>query len=90
MNNNNNAPDGPIDVAGEYTPITKQKVPVIEAHNWHKMSTAELYDQKAILDARFIMAANIGSASLMQQLQVGVATLTALINTKADKDISLI
>lgn len=88
--NNNNAPDGPIDVSGEYTPITRQKVPVIEAARWHLMSTAELYDQKAILDSRFIIAAQIGNASLMQQLQMGVAQISALINSKADKEISLI
>jgi hypothetical protein len=90
MNNNNNIPNGPMDVAGEYTPITKQKVPQVESNRWNQMSTAELYDQKAILDSRYIMAAQIGNASLMQQIQIGVSHLTALINSKADKDISLI
>lgn len=82
--------DGPVPVNSSVTPVTKQQVREVQAHRWHEMSVNELYNQKAILYGRFILAAQLANYPLMQQLQMGIDILLELINTKLEQDIKII
>lgn len=82
--------DGPVPVEGDITPITRQRIPQVNSARWLDMNVGELQDQKSILDARYVMAAQIGNYALMQQIQMGITYISSIINSKADKDVSLI
>lgn len=78
--------DTPVGVHENITPITKQPVLEVHANRWHEMSVMELYDQKSILIGRTVIASQIGSHSLLEQLQMGIARLDAIIMQKSDDE----
>lgn len=72
----------PIDVNSNISPITKQPIQEIRADKWLKMSTSDLFDQKLILESRLAIANRIGNFSLMQQIQMGIDQIHAIINSR--------
>ncbi len=75
----------PIQVDGEITPVTKRPIQQIKADEWGKMTVNDLYEQRSVLQNRVYVAAQIGNSALMQQLQIGVAHLDALIEQKSQQ-----
>lgn len=75
----------PIQVDGEVTPVTKKPIQQIKASDWHTMTSNDLYEQRSILQSRMQIAAQLGNQSLLQQLQIGVAHIDALIEHKSQQ-----
>lgn len=74
----------PIDVeTGSITPITYKPIDIVDASKWHEMTISELYDQKAILGQRLVMANQIGNYSILQQIQSGMALIDEVIESKS-------
>ena len=74
-------PIGPIDVNGEITPISHEKVRAIDSTKWEDMSITELMEQREILSSRINMIPHhqIGLVAAANQ---GLATIDAIVKTK--------
>lgn len=71
------------------TPITKQPIQQVRGDKWHDMPLTELWEQKAILQGRLVLAAGTGNQSLVMQIQRGIYALEELIASKATSDSDL-
>lgn len=79
----------PIDVSGNRTPISKTPVQQIRADKWASMTTQELFEQKSILDSRLVAAAQVGSVTIMRQIQQGISQIQEIITQKSSNDTRL-
>lgn len=74
--------EGPVNIEGNVTPITRREIPQVDAQRWNEMNVNELYDQRSVLYSRMVIASQMGSAPLLQQLQQGVSQIDAFIERK--------
>ena len=75
---------GAVNINGDLTPITRQKIETVTAERWTEMNNSELHDQRIILNNRMNMAYNSGQAAVAQQIQAGINTIEALLSRTAD------
>ncbi len=80
----------PIDVNGKITPITKQVIQDVRADKWSQMSTNDRFVQKLILESRLSTAAQLGNFPLIQQIQMGIEQIHAIIRARTDSETRLI
>lgn len=70
---------GSVPVDGDITPITRQPIEHVNAHDWTKMSISELHKQREILQRRYYQALSVGvSAGMIEQ---GIKTIDAILET---------
>jgi len=75
---------GAVNINGDITPITRQKIEKVSPENWGKMDINALWDQRIILNNRSVMALQAGHAEIAKQLQVGINTIDAILQQKAE------
>lgn len=76
--------NGPIDVNGNITPITKQPVESIDAAAWPKMNNSELLDQRMALQNRLnIVQSSFGHPDTIMQMQRGLQHLDQIIQANS-------
>lgn len=83
---------GPISVTDDVTPITQQKVELVDATLWSQMSLTQLWDQRTILESRMLMA-SAQNPSMAVAMKKGLAQLDAIIQHKfneQDDDMKLL
>lgn len=82
MENKND--NGPIDVNGDWTPITKKPIDQIDATQWGEMNIGELWDQRVFLQNRLnLVLNNSGHPDTIKAMQMGLANLDAHIQLKS-------
>ena len=75
--------NGPIDVNGDVTPITKQPIEQVDASSWPELSLSDLYDQRTALQTRINMVyANSGHPDTIIQMKRGLASIDYFISQK--------
>ena len=83
--------EGAVNVNGDMTPITRKPIEQIDSSEWHKLSTAQLHDQRIVLQNRMYSVANLpNGAAMYAQMQKGLAQLDAIIATRTKDNIELI
>lgn len=81
-NNKNN--NGPVDVNGDVTPITKKTVEQVDASQWNDMNIGELWDQRVFIQNRLNMVLNnSGHPDTIKALQNGLGQLDTIIHIKS-------
>ena len=80
----------PVKVTDDITPITRQPITQVDADSWDKMSLNQLHEQLIALENRLQYAQGIGHIDIVNQLQLGVRQVTAMINKRTPKEIRLI
>jgi len=79
--------EGSVSVNGDVTPITRQPIDKLDSTRWPEMSVNELTEQRIILSNRISAASAYGgNASVINQLQRGLATLDGLIRQRSQND----
>jgi hypothetical protein len=73
----------------ELTPITKKKIPKVDASRWDDMTPSELYDQLFILEQRIMYCKQYGHMDAAKQIERGVVALRQLIEQR-DKGLNLL
>ena len=81
--------DGPIDVSGNITPISKQPVGLVNAARWETMSLTLLLEQRMILETRRMWALESGQPGIAKQIEEFGLKLIDTIIYKKDDDISI-
>jgi len=82
--------EGAVDVNGDITPTTRQKIGTVTGDEWSEMSVSELYNQRSVLIERLNYASSI-APTMVPVLQQGIARLDAHIRSKTnDNDTGLI
>ena len=79
-----------VDVNGDVTPTTNQKIKKIDASEWDSASLSDLYDHMNVLNNRLLQANECGAVSIAQQLQRGINRLQQIINSRNSSDINLL
>lgn len=82
--------EGAVPVDGDITPITRQPIESVDANAWSKMAAGELFDQKAILEKRRILAASCGSDAMLKEINRGIRILEELIKNHKDDEVTLL
>jgi len=77
---------GAVNVNGDITPTTRQKIEKVTPEKWNLMDINSLWDQRIILNNRMIMALQSDHAAIAQQLQAGINALDALLQRKAAEE----
>lgn len=65
-----------------HMPSTGTEVELVDASEWKEMSVVQLFDQRIILNNRFAMASQYGNPNMLKQIQMGIATIDAIIKYK--------
>jgi len=81
--------EGSVDVNGDITPITRQKVEQVQAADWSDQSAADLTAQLTVLQHRLGIAQQY-SPHLTKPIQLGIRRLEHMINSKQQNDNGLI
>ena len=81
--------EGSIDVNGDVTPITRQKIEQVNAVDWSDQSATDLSTQLSVLQQRLYTAQQF-SPNLVQPIQLGIRRLEHMINSKQQNDTGLI
>lgn len=71
-----------VDSNADITPFSHNKVPQLDSSNWGNVSVSELWDQMGILNARYLVVAEMGKAEYMLPLQRAIAELSAVIQSR--------
>lgn len=82
--------EGAVPVDGDITPITRQPIESVDANTWSKMTAGELFDQKAILEKRRILAASCGSDEMLKQINRGIRILEDMIKNHKGDEVTLV
>lgn len=75
---------GAVNVNANITPITRQKIEAVTPEKWAKMSISLLLDQRLFLVERSVKASQAGHSEMAQQIQLGINSLDALLQYKAE------
>lgn len=75
---------GAVNVNGDVTPITRQKIEKVTPEKWGQMDINGLWDQRIILNNRAVMALQSGHAEVAKQVQAGINMIDAILQQKAE------
>lgn len=76
----------PVDLAtSDITPITREPIENVHAHQWSEMSISELHTEKAILQERANSMYDMNKPTIAKQIERGIAVIDSLINKKSLK-----
>jgi len=76
--------NGPLDVNGDTTPITRKPIDQIDADQWNTMNIGELWDQRLFLQNRLnLVLSNSGHPDAIKAMQTGLANIDAIIQNKS-------
>lgn len=78
--------EGSTPVDGDVSPVTRRKIDKVDALRWDEMSTAELHDQRAALQDRYVNAQMLGHPQLIQQLEMGIRQIDEILNERPGGD----
>lgn len=79
----------PVRVDGKLTPITRQEVKDVNAHQWDKMSLQQLRAQLDVLDQRLFYATQHGNPEIIKQIELGIYQLRLILQQKTPDEIKL-
>ncbi len=74
---------GAVNISGDLTPITRQKVEQVTPEKWPQMTIGALWDQRLVLSNRIVQAQQCGHAEMINQIQQGINMLDAVLAYKA-------
>lgn len=74
---------GAVNINGDVTPITRQKIDKVTPNKWNQMNSNALWDQRITLYNRMIMAQAAGQGGVAKQIQQGINTIDAILQRKA-------
>lgn len=72
------------DHATKVTPITRRPIEQIDASQWLSMTTAELIDQRTVLNNRMILAQSMGATHMSDQIYKHLRMLDEMISDRPD------
>ncbi len=73
---------GAVNISGDLTPITRQKVEQVTPEKWTQMTIGALWDQRLVLSNRIVQAQQCGHAEMINQIQHGINMLDAVLAHK--------
>lgn len=81
-----------VDVSADskLTPISKTKIPVVDADRWNEMSPSELFDQLFTLEQRLFACQQYGQIEAAKQIQKGITSLKAAIDRAGGNEVKLL
>jgi len=77
---------GAVNINGDITPITREKIGQITPEKWHEMNDEALWEQRITLSERVMKANQAGHAGMAQQVQAGINVIDAILRQRALKD----
>lgn len=80
----------PVDINGDITPISRQKVSAVDATAWQDQSVSELHEQLHTLEQRAMYARQHGNYAIVTQIERGINELRQLIHQKTPDELKLI
>ena len=74
---------GAVNINGDVTPITRQKIDKVTPESWNQMNSSALWDQRITLANRQAMAMEAGHGGIAKQIQQGINTIDAILHRQA-------
>lgn len=74
---------GAVSVDGDVTPTLRKPIDQVDASDWPKLSSAELWDQRTTLQQRLVYAHQSAHPEIAKQIQSGIDMIDAILRSKA-------
>ena len=77
---------GAVSVDGDVTPTLRKPIEQVDASDWPKLSSSELWDQRMTLQQRLVYAHNSAHPEIAKQIQGGIDMIDAILRSKATEN----